>query len=159
MVELVATGFPLMYMVAVAPDSVTARWVQVFTGSWPLLLSCCSPPLPPVVMANRGPAPALTVRNMYTPVPVPMSNTRDHCGVAAGLTQVEMVKSDSPLTIPVGRLTYSLLPLSLTALPSLPGTRGPVACWPPPGSVLVTGPLAQRLVRIDCWIASAMPFI
>src|SRR5262245_47923037 len=111
MLAFVATGFPLMYNVPVFPDSVTARWVQVFNGSWPLLFSCCSAPPPPVVMAKRGPPPALTVRNMYTPVPVPKSNTLDHCDVAAGLTHAETVTSDSPLTMPVGRVTYSLLPL------------------------------------------------
>ena len=46
MLGLVATGLPLMYSVPVVPDSVTARWVHVFSGSWPLVLSCCSP-LPP----------------------------------------------------------------------------------------------------------------
>ena len=44
-----------------------------------------------------------------------------------GLTQAEIVKSCSPLTMPLGRSTYSPSPESLTALPILPGTRGPVA--------------------------------
>ena len=70
---------------------------------------------------------ALTDKNMYASVPVPKSNTRDQDGVAAGLTHAETVKSVSPPTIPAGRFTYSLPPDSFTALPSRPGTRGPVA--------------------------------
>ena len=92
------------------------------------------------------------------PVPVPKSNTRDHVGCAEGLTQAETVKSDSPLTMPVGRLTYSLLPESFTALPILPATRGPVA-WPPLVSELVTGPSAHRLVRIEFLMLSAIVVI
>ena len=37
------------------------------------------------------------------------------------------MKSDSPLTMPEGGSTYSSAPLSLTALPIFPGTRGPEA--------------------------------
>src|SRR6185312_4061029 len=87
-----------------------------------------------------------------------MSKTRVHVVVAPGLTHAEMVKPDSPLTTPAGRLTNSLLPLSFTALPSLPATRGPVA-WPPPVSALVTGPLAHKLVRIAVRSLSAVAFI
>src|SRR5690349_20672831 len=94
-------------------------------------------------MANRGAVPAFTVRNMFAVVPVPMSNTRDHVLLAAGLTQAEMVKLVSPLTTPEGMLTYSLTPLSLTALPIRPVTRGPVAPPPPP-----TGLSAQSVLRI-----------
>src|SRR5262245_5595138 len=101
MLVLVATGTPLIYRVREVPDSVTARYDHVFSGSWPPVLdSCCSPPAPPVVMANRGPPPALTVRNMYVPVPVPRSNTRVQVVVAAGLTHAETVKTPSPLTMP-----------------------------------------------------------
>ena len=64
MFGLVLTATPLMYRVAVVPDSVTARCVQVLSGNWPELFNCCSPPLPVVVIENRGPLPALTVRNM-----------------------------------------------------------------------------------------------
>jgi hypothetical protein len=71
-------------------------------------------------------------------VPVPKSNTRDQVLVAAGFTQAAIVKSVSPLTTPAGRVTYSLLPLSLMALPIRPGARGPGAAPPvraPPASV------------------------
>ena len=64
MFGLVATAVPLTYSVAVLPDRVTARCDQVFSGSCVVLLSCCSAPPPSVVIANRGPAPELTVRNM-----------------------------------------------------------------------------------------------
>src|SRR3954451_20712725 len=156
MAVFVATATPLTYSVPVVPDNVTARWDQAPTGNWVLALSCCSPL--PVVIATLGPLPALTVRNMYAPVPAPKSNTRDHVVVAPGFTQAEMVKSDSPLTMPAGRFTNSLLPLSFTALPSLPGTRGPVA-WPPPVSALVTGPEAHSSARIALRIASAIAVI
>ena len=117
----------------VVPDSVTATCDQVLTGSSPPPVNRCSPPAPLVVMANRSPAPpALTVRNMFTAGPDPKSNTRDQVLFAAGLTHADTVKSDRPLTIPIGSWTYSVLPLSLTALPSRPGTRGPAAP-PPPG--------------------------
>src|SRR5690348_7487952 len=95
---LVPTGFPLRYSVPVLPESVTARWLKVFNGSDELLLICCSPPAPLVVMANRTPVPPpLTVRNMLTLVPVPKSNTRDQLVVADGLTHAETVKFVSPL--------------------------------------------------------------
>src|SRR6266516_1099732 len=126
MFGLVATGAPLRYSVPVVPDSVTATCDQVFSGNSPPPVSCCSPL--PVVIANRRPAPPpSTVRNMYVLVPVPKSNTRDQVASDDGLTQADTVKSDRPLTIPLGRLTYSPPPLSLTALPILPATRGPVA--------------------------------
>ena len=65
MLVLVATGWPFTYSVPVVPDSVTATCDQVFSGSVPGPLSCCSAPLPLVVMAKRsGPPPALSVRNM-----------------------------------------------------------------------------------------------
>ena len=60
-------------------------------------------------------------------MPVPKSNTRDQAELADGLTHAEIVKSCSPLTMPFGRSTYSPFPDSWTALPILPGTRGPVA--------------------------------
>src|SRR5262245_43765361 len=94
-------------------------------------------------MANRGAVPALTVRNMFAVVPVPKSNTRDQVLFADGLTHVAMVKLVSPLTMPDGMLTYSLAPLSLTALPIRPATRGPVAPPPPP-----TGASAHSVLRI-----------
>src|SRR5258708_8365770 len=64
MLALVATGLPLTYSVPVVPDRVTARCVQVFSGSWPAgAVICCSAPPPPVVIAKRtGPPPALAVR-------------------------------------------------------------------------------------------------
>ncbi len=63
MLVLVPTGWPFTYRVPVVPDSVTATCDQVFSGSVPGALICCSPL--PVVMANRsGPPPALSVRNM-----------------------------------------------------------------------------------------------
>ena len=59
---------------------------------------------------------------------MPKSKIRAHVwSVAVALTQVEIVKSFSPLTMPDGRFTYSPFPDNLTALPILPGTRGPVA--------------------------------
>jgi len=122
----------------VLPDSVTARCDQVFSGSAVVPLICCSPAAPEVVMAKRGAVPALTVRNMFAVVPVPKSKTRDQVEFAAGFTQTEIVKLARPLTTPVGRAAYSLLPLSFTALPILPGTSGPVA--PPP-----------RCARPDGW--------
>jgi hypothetical protein len=85
-------------------------------------------------MANRigFPAtPARGVRNMLAVVPVPKSKILAQLAVGEGrLTQALMVKSVRPLTMPVGSETYSPLPLSRTALPSRPWTRGPVA--PPP---------------------------
>src|SRR5262245_14104923 len=99
---LVATAVPLTYNVPVVPDNVTARCDHVFSGSAEVALSRCSPPLPEVVMANRGAVPALSVRNMFVVVPVPKSNTRDHVEFAAGLTHAEMVKLLRPLRIPVG---------------------------------------------------------
>src|ERR671914_2505168 len=153
---LVPTGVPLTYSVAVLPDSVTATCDQVFSGNCPpVLLTCCSAPPPPVVMANRGPLPAFTVKNMYVPVPLPKSNTRVQVVVAAGLTQAETVKSVSPLTTPAGRVTNSLWPLSLTALPILPATRGPVAS-PALSGALVTGPSAHRVSRTAFLMSSAM---
>src|ERR1041384_1314965 len=133
---LVATGLPLRYSVPVVPDSVTATCDQVFRRSCPPPVSCCSAPPPPVVIAKRSPAPPpLMVMNMYTVVPVPKSKTRAQTSLDAGLTQADAVKSDRPLTIPVGRLTNSPPPLSLTALPSCPDNRGPAA--PPAGMSLI----------------------
>ena len=89
-----------------SPVSVTATCVHVLVGSCPERLSCCSPPLPLVVIANRGPLPALTARNMYVPVPVPKSKIRDQVVVATGLTHAETVKSPLRLlAIPGGRST------------------------------------------------------
>ena len=64
------------------PDSVTARWIHWLVGSWPGVVGLmrCSLPPPEVVMAKRGPVPALTVRNMLVFGPEPKSKTRDHCG-------------------------------------------------------------------------------
>src|SRR5262249_39628920 len=118
---------------------------HVFSGSAEVADRRCSPPLPPVVMANRGAVPALTVRNMLAVVPVPKSNTRLQVLFAAGFTQVEMVKLPvSPLTTPAGSVTYSLAPLSFSALPIRPDTRGPVA--PPPEPP--TGASAHRFVMM-----------
>src|SRR5262245_44776061 len=97
MAVLVATAVPLTYSVPVLPDRVTARCDHVFSGSAEVALSRCSPPLPEVVIANRGAVPALTVRNMLTVVPVPKSKTRDQVLFAAGFTHAEMVKLDSAL--------------------------------------------------------------
>src|SRR6266540_2655278 len=109
MFGLVATGVPLRYSVPVVPDSVTATCDQVFSGNSPPPVSCCSAPPPPVVMANRRPdPPALTVMNMLNVVPVPKSKTRDQVWFAAGLTHADTAKSDSPLTMPSGRSTYSV---------------------------------------------------
>src|SRR5215510_487292 len=116
---------------------------HALSGRADVALRRCSPPLPLVVMANRGAVPALTVRNMLAVVPVPKSNTRDQVLFADGLTHVAMVKLVSPLTMLDGSATYSLAPLSLTALPIRPATRGPVAPPPPP-----TGASAQRLLRM-----------
>ena len=127
MLVLVATGWPFTYSVPVWPASVTATCDQVFSGSVPGPAITSPPPLG-VASANRsGPPPALSVRNMKLLVPVPKSNTRDQAELADGLTHVEMVKSCSPLTMPLGRFTYSPFPDSLRALPISPGTRGPVA--------------------------------
>src|SRR5262245_22997332 len=64
---------------------------------------------------------------MYVPVPEPKSNTRDQVEFCDGFTHADTVKSVRSLTIPVGRLAYSLLPQSFRALPSFPVVRGPVA--------------------------------
>src|SRR3954453_3904810 len=128
MLEFVPTGVPLTYSVPVLPDSVTATCDQLPNGSVPVSSIRCSAPPPPVVMAKRsGPPPALSVRNILAVVPVPKSNTRDQTLFCDGLTNAEMGKSFSPLTMPDGRFTYSPFPDNLTALPILPGTRGPVA--------------------------------
>jgi hypothetical protein len=83
-------------------------------------------------------------------VPVPKSNTRDQAELADGLTHAETVKSCSPLTMPLGRFTYSPLPDSLTALPISPGTRGPVApelvMW-----VIVRVSAAEPVPIWTCW--------
>ena len=61
-------------------------------------------------------------------MPVPKSKMRDQVVFAAGLTQVEIVQSPVQRVVTLlGSVTYSPVPLSLTALPSLPATRGPVA--------------------------------
>ena len=60
----VATAVPFTYRVPVVPDSVTARCVHSFSGSAAGASSRCSLPFPLTVMANRGVAPADTVRNM-----------------------------------------------------------------------------------------------
>src|SRR5919198_806793 len=154
MLEFVPTGVPLTYSVPVLPDSVTATCDQVFNGSVPGASIRCSAPPPPVVMAKRsGPPPALSVRNMLTVVPVPKSNTRDQALFCDGLTHAETVKSCSPLTMPSGSWTYSPFPDSLTALPTLPATRGPVA------PVLVTAAMvrvsaAEPVPICTCWPAA-----
>src|SRR5262245_22509627 len=116
---------------------------QVLSGSCDVALSRCSAALPLVVMANRGPDPAFTVRNMFVVVLLPKSNTRDQVLMAAGLTQAAIVKLLIPLTIPAGKVTYSVAPERRRALPIRPVTRGPVA---PP--LEPTGASAQRLFRI-----------
>ena len=57
---------------------------------------------------------------------MPKSNTRAQVAIAAGFTQVAIVKSVSPPAMPVGRATYwaGLPPPNCSALPNLPGTRG-----------------------------------
>jgi len=127
MLLLVATGWPSTYSVPVLPDSVTATCDQVFSGSVPGPPITSPVPLGRASANNSGPPPALSVRNMKLLVPVPKSNTRDQGELADGLTHAEMVKSCRPLTMPLGRFTYSPLPESLSALPISPGTRGPVA--------------------------------
>src|SRR5215510_1135158 len=77
MLLMVATEVPLTYNVPTVPLSVTAMCDQVFSGSCEVALRRCSPPLPLVVIAKRGPEPAFSVRNMLAVVPVPISNTRD----------------------------------------------------------------------------------
>src|SRR5215471_13397767 len=67
---LVATAVPLTYSVPVLPDTVTATCDHVPRGSCEVADSRCSPPAPLVVMAKRGPEPALMVRNMLVVVPV-----------------------------------------------------------------------------------------
>ena len=86
------------------PLTVTARCDQVFSGSWPGRVSCCSPPEPDVVIPKRGPMPAPSiVRNMFRVVPVPKSKIRDQVRSTDGLTQTEIVKSWRLLTMPVGQ--------------------------------------------------------
>src|ERR1700752_3776469 len=99
-----ATWAPLKYIRAVVPLSVTATCVHWPSASAELALMTCSAPaaLPLMVSAKRGVDPALVARNMYTPVPEPKSQMRDHVGVADGLTQVAIVKSCRLLTIPLG---------------------------------------------------------
>src|SRR5690242_18220493 len=127
---LVATGTPLSHIVPVVPDSVIATCCQPVgsCGPEPLAGIICDPA--PALMSNRSAfvPPALAVRNMKSDVPLPKSKIRDHvCPVDATLTQVAIVKSRSPLTMPSGRPTYSPVPDRWTALPVLPGPRGPVA--------------------------------
>src|SRR5262249_11019211 len=110
MLVLVATATPLMYRVPVVPESVTATCDQTPIGSRPGALGCCSGPLRPVVIAKRMLPPLEGVRNMYVPVPVPISNMRDHAGSAVGLTHAEIVKSCSPLTMLLGSCTNSPVP-------------------------------------------------
>src|SRR5215468_4726087 len=79
MFALVATGLPFRYSVPVVPDSVTATCDQLFSGNCPPPVSCCSAPLPLLVIAYRSPdPPPSTVMNMFTVWPVPKSKTRDH---------------------------------------------------------------------------------
>src|SRR5262249_7655364 len=92
MLVFVATAVPLTYTRPVLPDNVTAMCDQVFSGSALVADRRCSPPLPLVVIAKRGPLPALRVRNMFVVVPVPKSKTRDHVELADGFTHAEMVK-------------------------------------------------------------------
>src|SRR6266516_4161814 len=127
MFGLVATGVPLRYSVPVVPDSVTATCDHVFSGNSP------------------------------SPVPVPKSNTRDQVASDDGLTQADTVKSDRPLTIPVGRLTYSPPPLSFTALPILPATRGPVA--PPAGMSLIVADSVLPLLSITIGSPTFIPVV
>ncbi len=91
------------------------------------------------------------------PVPVPKSNTRDQAELADGLTHAETVKSCSPLTMPLGRFTYSPFPDSWTALPISPGARSPVApelvTW-----AIVPVSAAEPVPIWTCW-PGAMPVV
>src|SRR5438093_490769 len=133
MLALRATSVPLTYSTPRLPDSVTATWVHVPLGSAAGPLICCSPPAPPVVMANRA-VPALLrgVRNRYAPVPLPMSNTRDQVATVVSRTQPATVKSLTPARIPLGSRTWPSVPFRLTAPPLRPATQEV-----PPDSVAV----------------------
>ncbi len=70
-------------------------------------------------------------RNIFTVVPVPKSKIRRQVPVVSSLTQVAIVKLLRPLTMPLGRVTWSLLPSRLTALPACPATQvGPFTSVP-----------------------------
>src|SRR5262249_47000950 len=126
-----ATCVPLTYIVPVVPLSVIVTFVHWPIGSADGALMTCSWPaaLPPTVIAKRGVEPALVARNMYLSVPVPKSKMRDQVGVEDGLTQAEIVKSWSVLTMLLGSWTAELVPSSAIALPNLPGIRGTLF-WP-----------------------------
>ena len=101
----VATSSPLTYSRPVVPLSVTATCDHWPSASGAVPFRRCSPPPPEVVIAKRGAEPALAVRNMLRAVLAPKSKIRDHVGRATGFTQVEIVKSVSPLTTPAGNCT------------------------------------------------------
>src|SRR5512144_2761918 len=85
---LVPTTAPFTYSVPVLPDSVTATCTHEPAGSADVPLMRCSPPEPPVVIANLTPDPLVGVRNMLTLVPVPKSKMRDQLLTVSSLTQV-----------------------------------------------------------------------
>src|SRR4051794_40586460 len=154
MALLVPTAAPLTYIVPTLPFTTIATCDHWLSGSVPVpLITCSAAPPPPVVIAKRRAEPALTVRNMYRVVPVPRSKMRDQVVFACGFTHVEIVQL--PFSVPVtllGRVIHSPLPPSLTALPSLPSARGPVAA--PPG--LSIGPFAHRFMT-PVLMLSAIP--
>src|SRR5215475_2075191 len=96
---LVAATLPFTYNVPVVPDKVTARCVHWPVGSAAVPVSCCSPPAPLVVIANLGGVPvtpAAGVRNMYTVVFWPKSNSRVQEAVDPRLIHPAIVKLVSP---------------------------------------------------------------
>src|SRR5690606_8798955 len=79
-------------------------------------------------MANRGPLPALTVRNMLRLEFAPRSSTRAQVGSADGLIHVETDQSPSRSPrVPFGSVTYDALWQKSSAVPIRPGRRSPSA--------------------------------
>ena len=75
---------------------------------------------------------------------------RDQVGVACGLTQAEMVKSCSALTIPLGNCTaWVVAPSNGSALPNLPATLGIVTGCGGAGT-------GARLTGCTSYLAAAM---
>src|SRR5262245_38494380 len=108
----------------VLPDRVTATCTHAPVASAAGPLTCCSPPAPEVVMANRAvPLPLSGVRNMFAVVPVPKSKIRLQLVSAVRRTQQATVKSPTPPRIPLGSRAYPLLPARLSAFPVRPATH------------------------------------
>ncbi len=98
------TGAPLMYIVVVLPESVTATCVQAPVVNWTSAGASRFCPARP--KRTRPPAVRGTKYMLLVVAPLLKSNTRAQVEMVSSFTQKETVQSSRVLTMPAGRTTW-----------------------------------------------------